>query len=131
MTIHALVAGSLAHDPQQRSGSIAAFTTGTIRTTNHEFMFIIAFGAEGGRLLEHSKGDAVAVSGRAKVTSWSGHDGLEKHGLDVVVDQLASGKPRATRRAKPYPKSRTRPTYCDEGTLRSDRVDDLFVEGAE
>jgi single-stranded DNA-binding protein len=133
MSIYALVAGSLINDPQQRRGTKAAFTTVTIRADGDEFVSIIAFGPEADRLLEYSKGDAVAVAGRARVGSRTGRDGIERHGLNVVVEQFASVKPRAMRRVRPYPKPRAaRPRHRDEGSaLPSDTVDDLFVGGAE
>lgn len=40
-------------------------------------------------LLAHSKGDEIAVAGRAGLRSWSGKDG-EQHGLSVVADKVLS-----------------------------------------
>ena len=126
MSIHVLVSGSLVNDPQLRHGTKASLATGMTRTAGD--VSIIAFGADAERLLEHSKGSPLSVVGRAKLTSWTGRDGIEKHGLNVVVDQLASIKPRAPRRAKPYPASRARPRYRDEGgSVADDPVNDLFV----
>ena len=38
-------------------------------------------------LLALTKGDAIAIAGRAKLTSWE-KNGEEKHGLSVVVDKV-------------------------------------------
>jgi single-stranded DNA-binding protein len=125
MSIHAVVSGSLAHEPQQRSGSKAPFTIATIRSDD-EYVSVVAFGSNGERLLEFAKGEPIAVSGRAKSTRWVGRDGVEKHGISLVVDQLISAKPRDTRKqATPY--ARTRPTIRTDGrTLANDGVDDLW-----
>jgi len=49
---------------------------------------VIAFAADAVTgLLALSKGDALAIAGRAKLTSWE-KDGEEKHGLSVVADQV-------------------------------------------
>jgi single-stranded DNA-binding protein len=129
MSLHILASRALVGDPQHREGVKGAFTTATIHTGGDEFVSIIAFGLDGERLAEHSKGSPLSVVGRATLSSWIGRDGIEKHGLNVVVEQLASLKPKAQRRARAYPESRTRPTYRDEGsTLKSDEVDDLFLD---
>ena len=129
MSLHILASGALVGDPQRREGVKGAYTTATICSGGDEFVSIIAFGLDGEPLAEHSKGSPLSVVDRAKLSSWIGRDGIEKHGLNVVVEQLASLKPKAQRRAGAYPKSRTRPTYRDEGsTLKSDEVDDLFLD---
>ncbi len=52
-------------------------------------------------LLALHKGDALAIAGRAKLSSWT-KDGEEKHGLSVVADRVlsayAAGKARKAAR---------------------------------
>jgi len=135
MSLHVLASGALMSDPQQRRGAKEPFTTATIRATGDDavvLVSIIAFGNDGERLSEYSKGDAPAVSGRARLTSWVGRDGAEQHGLSVIAEQIATAKPRpkttAPRRStrRPYPASR--PTRDPGPPLPADRLDDLYPE---
>jgi single-stranded DNA-binding protein len=73
MSFYVLASGALIADPQCRAGAKGAFTTATIRANGDEAVLVsvIAFGDEAGRLLEFVKGDALAVSGRARLTSWT------------------------------------------------------------
>jgi single-stranded DNA-binding protein len=82
---------------------------------------VIAFGGEAERLLEFGKGDAIAVSGRARLTSWTSRDGVERHGLSITVEQIAAAKPRGAQ-------SRSTPRAVHESgpPLPSDGLDDLF-----
>lgn len=49
---------------------------------------IIAFNADAvAGLLALAKGDACAIAGRAKLTSWE-KDGEQRHGLSVTADQV-------------------------------------------
>lgn len=49
---------------------------------------VIAFDANAvATILALSKGDACAIAGRGKLTSW-GKAGEEKHGLSVVADRV-------------------------------------------
>lgn len=52
-------------------------------------------------ILALSRGDSVAIAGRAKLSSWQ-KDGEEKHGLSVVADRVmsayAAGKQRKAAR---------------------------------
>ena len=134
-----LASGALISDPLRRDGAKGPFTTATICATGDEpvLISIIGFGVEAERLLEYSKGDALAVSGRARLTSWVAHDGTEKRGISVVAEQIAALKPkrypmggprprpasgRALSRHTSVPPSRSRP-------LPDDRVDDLWQGG--
>jgi single-stranded DNA-binding protein len=99
--LFALASGSLIADPAARDGAKGRFATATIRAGSGDeavLVSVIAFGGEADRLLEHVKGDALAVSGRASLRAWTGRDGAEKHGLSVVVDQIAAAKPRPRQR---------------------------------
>jgi single-stranded DNA-binding protein len=96
MSLYILASGALISDPQGRAGAKGPFTTATIRANGDEaaLVSVIAFGDEANRLLQFVKGDALAVSGRARLTSWTGHDGTEKRGISVVAEQIAAAKPR-------------------------------------
>lgn len=127
-----LASGALISDPQRRDGAKGAFTTATICTTGDEpaLVSVIAFGSVGERLLEYSKGDALAVSGRARLTSWTGRHGTEKHGVSVVVDQIAAVKLKPQRRAA-APARRVAQRRLPSPTsvpLLNDRLDDLWPD---
>ncbi|MGH7053818.1 MAG: single-stranded DNA-binding protein [Stellaceae bacterium] len=112
MSLHALASGSLIADPQQRQGSKGPFTTATLRVSTGEgeavLVSTIAFGDEGARLLDYRRGDALAISGRATLTAWTGRDGTERHGLSLVAEQIAAAKPQ--REAPGAPRARARPS---------------------
>ena len=92
MSLHVLASGALIGDPQRREGAKGPFTTATIRVNGDKAVFVsaIGFGAEGERLLEFAKGDAIAVAGRARLTGWTGRDGTNKHGisLDLLMNEM-------------------------------------------
>ena len=94
MSFFALVAGNLVADPLRRTGQRGDFATGSVRahTEGGEYMLVsaIAFGDAAEQLLAHRQGDALALSGRASLRSWTGKDGAEKHGLSLVAEQIAS-----------------------------------------
>jgi len=133
MSLHVLASGALIGDPQRREGAKGEFAIATIRASGEETVLvsIIAFGDEAEHLLKLSKGDQLAVSGRARLTSWTGRDGVEKHGISLVAEQIASAKPRrrsATRSPARMPRSysATRSSR-DTGPLPNDPLDDLYV----
>jgi single-stranded DNA-binding protein len=94
MSLHVLATGALISNPQRRTsagGNI--FATGTIRAATEDgamLISVIAFNDLADELLRHQQGEAIAVAGRAKFTSWTAKDGAEKHGLSVVAEQIAS-----------------------------------------
>jgi single-stranded DNA-binding protein len=136
VSLYALATGVLLGDPQRRDGTKGPFATATLRLNGDEpeVVSIIGFGAASERLLELAKGDALSISGRARLTSWTGRDGIERRGLSVIAEQVAVAKPRTrsptrTRRRagtirRPYPTPRS--TH-DSAPLPDDRVDDLYV----
>src|SRR4051794_23086831 len=101
MSFHALVTGALIADPIRRSGANGkGFTTATLRVATDDdaiLVSVIAFNDAAETLLEHRHSSTLAVSGRAKLTSWTGRDGAEHHGLSLVIEQIASAS--AARRA--------------------------------
>jgi len=95
MSLHVLASGALISDPQRCEGLKGTFTTAALRAASGEVVSIIAFSAaEAERLLDFVKGDAVAVGDRGRLTSWTGHDGAEKHGISVLAAQIASRQRR-------------------------------------
>lgn len=99
--IRALVSGTLHGDPQTRtSRGGQPFTTGKLKADasdgNTVWCSLIAFGQEGERLALLKAGQALSVSGRAKVTAWAGKDGQPAGGLDLTVDEVATlrGRPK-------------------------------------
>jgi single-stranded DNA-binding protein len=140
VSLYLLATGALIADPQSRDGPKGPFTTATIRVAGDDPVLVssIAFGDAAERLLEFAKGDAISVSGRARLTSWTGRDGAEKHGLSLVVEQLAALKPhprptaraaRAPQRAR-NPHSSHRPARDSGLAVAADHVDDLWLEPA-
>lgn len=88
-----LCSGSLVSDPRERTTAGGkAFATAQMRVPAEDaeamLVSVIAFNADAVTgLLALSKGDALAVAGRAKLSTWE-KDGEEKHGLSVVVDRV-------------------------------------------
>jgi hypothetical protein len=126
MTFHALISGILTADPQQRIGAKGPFTTATIRAAGSEsdpiFASAIPFGPETTLLLGFTKGDAIEIGGRAKLNTWTGRDGTEKHGISITVSTIASATPAPRTRTRPAARkpSRHRETSPTSGE-RSDR----------
>ena len=97
MTLYAMDVGTLITDPRSRAGATGPFTTAPVRVIDGDeatMVSMISFGGNAERLLDFSKGDAITVSGRTRLTNWTGRDGAEKHGISVVVDQIATAKPQ-------------------------------------
>ena len=94
--VNILALGTLASDPRPRettSGKPYATASMRVPTEDGEAMVVslIAFNASPvASLLALSKNDALSVTGRAKLSEWVGPDGVEKHALSVVADQVLS-----------------------------------------
>jgi len=138
MSFFALATGVLIADPQRRTAANGnQFATGQLRVPvegEPVIVSVIAFGDEAARILEFSKGYPLSVSGKVRPTSWTGRDGIEKHGLTLVVGEIAGLKPpRAGGRAKlpknhTYPKHRLARAPADHAPeLPADTVQDLFI----
>ena len=100
MSLYLLATGNLIADPVERTGKSGSFVTAVLRCSTDDdavLVSIIAFNDAAETLLVHRHGSALAVSGRAKLTSWTGKDNTEKHGISLVVEQIASAS--AARRA--------------------------------
>jgi single-stranded DNA-binding protein len=102
MSLYILATGSLIADPQRRtSASGKDFATATVKASTDDgsvLVSLIVFGTLAEELLRHHQGSALAVSGPARLTSWIGKDGAEKHGLSLLAEQIASAA--AARRAE-------------------------------
>lgn len=91
--LNVLASGTLVRDPQERtSANGKPYCTALLRVPCEDaealLVSVIAFNADAVQaLLALAKGDALAVAGRAKLNSWQ-RDGEQKHGLDVVADQV-------------------------------------------
>ena len=100
-----LASGSLVADPKPRTTTAGKpYATGTMRVPAEDaeamLVSIITFNVDAVQaLLALTKGDALAIAGRAKLTSWT-KDGEERHGLSVVVDQVMSVYQADKRRRK-------------------------------
>ena len=84
----------------RRAGAKGDFATATLRVATEDdaiLVSLIAFGDAAETVLAHRQGAALAVAGRARLSSWTGKDGTERHGLSVVAEQVASAS--AARRA--------------------------------
>jgi single-stranded DNA-binding protein len=94
MSITALITGKLIADPERRTGqSGKAYALAKIAAHDGDadsLVSVMAFGSAAEQLAAMSKGDTVAVNGRAKVNTWAGRDGETKAGLSVTADAVLS-----------------------------------------
>jgi single-stranded DNA-binding protein len=110
--IDALISGRLVRDPMTRTGqSGKPFTTALLRCDTGEeeqtLVSVIAFQEAGEKLGRLKAGDAVAVAGSAKLSSWE-KDGETRHGLSVTASSVLSAYDVKRRRGgeeKPVAKS--------------------------
>jgi single-stranded DNA-binding protein len=101
-----LATGTLIADPVSRVSTTSgkSFTTAALMVPaeNSEPMrvSVIAFAGDPVEaLLLLKKGDACAISGRAKLSSWT-KNGEEKHGLSVIADRVLSAYAAGKQRVK-------------------------------
>lgn len=89
-----LASGTLVADPVSRTASNGkTFATGLLRVPVEDgepvLFSVIAFNAEAVKaILALAKGDACSIAGRAKLTNWTGQDGTENRGLNVVCEKV-------------------------------------------
>jgi len=91
--LNILASGELTNDPQSRkAASGKAYTIASLRVrTEGESMLvsIICFDSEAQTLLgSMHRGDPACVTGRGKLSSWMGRDGVEHHGLSCVAERV-------------------------------------------
>jgi single-stranded DNA-binding protein len=134
MSLHALASGTLTADPQSRQGTKERFATATLRVldgTEALFVSIIGFGKHAEELLEYAAGDAVAISGKAKLTAWTARDGTERHGISLTIGQIAALKPKpiVQRRSPARRPPKRQAVFSGVGPpLPNDTVGDLWVD---
>ena len=95
MTVTVLSIGTLVSEPQARTSSTThqPFTVARMAAGAGEesvLVSVIAFGSAGQQLASLTKGDTLAVSGRAKPTTWRDREGAHRAGLDLFADQVMS-----------------------------------------
>ena len=92
MSIAALITGRLVANPEQRTGQKGKpYTLARVAAATEDgdaLVSVIAFGTAGEQLAALVKGETVAFTGRAKVSTWQGRDGEHKAGLSVTADAL-------------------------------------------
>lgn len=92
MSISALITGKLIADPERRTGNNGKpFTLAKVVAATDDgesLVSVIAFGSVAEQLAELGKGDTVALTGRAKVNTWTDREGNPKAGLSVTADAL-------------------------------------------
>lgn len=131
----ALASGTLVRDPKQRTSAAGKpFATALMRCPVEDaepaLVSVIAFSEAAVRaLLALHQGDALAVAGRAKMTSWE-REGEQRHGLSVVADQVLTAyhveKRRRQVRGDQQPQDRGR----DGDDREPPEASDLSVIGA-
>ena len=104
MSINALITGKLQGQPEQRTSKAGkTFVSAKLRVSNGEdslFAKVVAFSAEPCRiLLALGAGEAIAISGTAKVSAWIDGTGNPKPNLDVVADVVLTSYALQKRRA--------------------------------
>lgn len=119
--LYCLVSGTLARDPERRTGSKGEFATATIRVGSGDAVMwigIVAFADSAERLLQLRKGAPIAASGRAELKEWTGRDGSARHGISIVVAEIAANKPQPRRRSAPQHRHAHRPVAVSSGNGR-------------
>jgi single-stranded DNA-binding protein len=88
-----LALGTLIRDPERRQSACGkSYATAMLRVPCDEatLISVAVFSATASEsLLALCKGDACAVAGRAKLTSWT-KDGEAKRGLSVIAEKVMS-----------------------------------------
>ena len=97
--IRALLTGVLYGTPERRTAkSGKLFVTAKLRADDGKggsvFCSLVAFDAQADRLATLPAGAALSVSGKTEVQAWIDKKGEPAAGLSLVVDDLASLKPR-------------------------------------
>jgi single-stranded DNA-binding protein len=87
-----LASGKLIKPPATRTAmNDEPYTVASMRAASDDgdvLVSLIAFGPAGRVLAALGAGDALSVTGRAKLSHWAGKDGQERHGLSVTSDAV-------------------------------------------
>jgi hypothetical protein len=127
MSFHALVSGVLTAALQRRQDAKGEYATGSLKVESGVesiYASLLAIGGKADELLEHAAGASLAVSGRAEISTWAARDGSQRHGLKIIVEQIAAVKPK---RQAAAPRTRVRAKHASGPP--DDRVDDLWQGG--
>ncbi len=91
--LNVLITGKLAKDPRTGIGKNgSAWTSVSVRVAmqpdaegaaDSVFCSVIAFGDEAAKLARLTSGDAVSIAGTARLSTWTGKDGVTKPTMDV------------------------------------------------
>ena len=119
-----LVSGKLIREPVTRTGqSGKPFTTALVRCDVGEeeqmLVSVIAFQEAGEKLGRLRAGDAIAIAGSAKLSSWE-KDGETKHGLSVTASAVLSAYDVRKRRGNETAKDK--PAVRDSGPELDDEI---------
>lgn len=110
-----LCTGTLLRNPERRTSAKGnAYATALLRvpTEGEDSLLVslIAFDADAvAKLLALSKGDTLAVTGRAKLTEWT-RDGEQRHGLSVTVERVLTAYEVEKKRARARGEGEDKPT---------------------
>src|ERR1700730_13164009 len=134
--IHAAMDARLGSDPVQRetkSGKpmvTASLAVDVARAGDEpalEWVSIVAFGALGGALARHVKGDVISVMGTLTRSSFTGRDGEQRSSWSLLAESVLSTRtvrnerPRARRHSSPLPVRASRPSF-DTAPLPRERA---------
>jgi single-stranded DNA-binding protein len=92
MSLIVLASGKLLKPPTTRTAkNDEPYTVASMRAASDDgdvLLSLIAFGQAGRVLAALSAGDALSVTGVARLSHWQGKDGEERHGLSVTADAV-------------------------------------------
>ena len=115
MSVIALVAGKLVKAPASKiakTGAPYAVATMLAATDDGDlFVNVIAFGQAGQTLAALGVGDSLSVTGRVKLTHWTGNDGQERHGLSVIADGVLTPYQVSLRKRRSAPELQRCPEF--------------------
>jgi single-stranded DNA-binding protein len=116
MSLIVLASGKLIKAPTTRTAkNDESYSVASMRAASDDgdvLVSLIAFGHAGRTLAALGVGDALSVTGRAKLSHWGGKDGQERPGLSVTVDAVLTPYQVSQRRRqinddeKPFPSGR-------------------------
>ncbi|GCL64953.1 single-stranded DNA-binding protein [Pseudaquabacterium pictum] len=120
MSVTALVTGKLIADPDRRSGTgRKPYVLAKMIAHDGEadsLVSLIAFGSTAEQIGSLSKGDALAVNGRAKVKTWQDRDGATKAGLSITADAVMTAYQLTRKRQAVASASAPRTAQTDTGS---------------
>lgn len=94
MSLAAMSIGTLVTEPEIRKSRFDSrpFTVARMSAETGDGQSVqvslVAFGSAGPKLAALTKGDSLAVSGRAKPIAWRDREGVQRAGLDLYVETM-------------------------------------------